>query len=133
MDETFALTVLPETYSVCRLDPQAPTPKWAQSAAFCSITRTAAEVSIVCPERIVPSDVAAYRGWRVFAVQGPLDPELIGVLARLTSTLAAASVSVFAISTFDSDYLLIPGADLERAVEALRRAGHSVIVDAARV
>jgi hypothetical protein len=127
MDHKLALTLLAERYSVCRLDPRATTPRWAQAnGSFCSITRTATELSIVCSDRLVPSDVTAYRGWRLFAVQGPLDPNLIGVLARLTSTLAAAGVSVFAVSTFDTDYLLVHEADTQRAAEALRSAGHRV-------
>lgn len=131
MKEKLSLTLLAERYSVCRLDPQSPTPVWAQSdPAFCAITRTPAELSIVCPERVVPSDVAAYHGWRALVVHGPLNPTLIGVLAGLTTTLASAAVSVFAISTYDTDYLLVRERDAPQAVDALRRANYMVTIDA---
>jgi uncharacterized protein len=130
VSEKFALALLSECYAVCRLEPHEPTPAWVQSdTAFCSITRTSAEVSIVCPERIVPAGVAAYQGWRVLAVQGPLNPNLIGVLAGLTGTLAAAGVSVFAISTYDTDYLLVREGEAQQAVRALRRADYTVTGD----
>ncbi len=79
---------------------------------------------MVCPERAVPAGVDAERGWRCLRVRGPLAFELTGVLASLASPLAAAGVPIFALSTFDTDYLLIPGARLETAVDVLRTAGH---------
>ena len=79
---------------------------------------------MVCPERRVPEGVRRQGGWRCLAVRGPLPFELTGVLASLASPLAAAAVPIFAVSTFDTDYLLIPGDDLEAAVAALDAAGH---------
>lgn len=121
------LTVLPETLAICRLDPGAAVPAWALSAGgFVSITRTGDELSVVCPEASIPQDVIASRGWRCLRVAGPLDFSLVGVLAALASPLAAAGVSIFAISTYDTDYLLAREADLPGAVEALTAAGHAV-------
>jgi GNAT superfamily N-acetyltransferase len=119
------LDVLPGTIAIVQLDARAPTPAWAQGA-FASVTRTAGELSIVCDETSVPGEARAERGWRVLRVAGPLDFALTGVLASLTAPLAAATVSIFAVSTFDTDYILVRADALDRALEALRGAGHEV-------
>lgn len=121
------IKVLPEVISVCRLASAAEVPGWAKDGIFISITRTEDELSIVCPESEVPDDVQAERGWRMLQIQGPLDFGLIGVLASITAPLAGAGVSIFAISTYDTDYVLIKGGDLARAVQALEAAGHTLI------
>jgi uncharacterized protein len=113
-------------YCICRLGPDEPTPAWTALVSFCSLTRTGEELSIVCNQEAVPPDVRAERNWRLLGVQGPLDLSMIGVLAGLTTTLATAGVSIFAISTFDTDYLLLRDDDLHRALEALREAGYAV-------
>ena len=121
-----ALRVLPGLYAICRLPPAAPVPDWATGAAFVSVTRTAAELSVVCPAKDVPAEVRQEGGWRVLEAVGPFDFNLTGVLNSLTTPLAEAEVPLFAVSTFDTDYLLVRDADLSRAVEALRGAGHTV-------
>ena len=118
------LKVLDGRFAICRLDPGAPFPAWAFSGPFVSITRTADELSVVCPEEAVPEGVQCERGWRCLVVSGTLDFALVGVLASLLVPLANAGVSVFAISTFDTDFLLVKQSDVERAAEALLRAGH---------
>ncbi|MHC5114160.1 MAG: ACT domain-containing protein [Planctomycetota bacterium] len=122
------LTVLPGRYAVCRLEAAAPRPAWADDAtsAFASVTRTADELSIVCDERVVPDGTPAQRGWRCLAVAGPLAFEEVGILAGLSGALADAGVSLFAVSTFDTDYLLIREPDVAAAVGALETAGHDV-------
>jgi hypothetical protein len=120
------LGVLPALFAVCRLGPEEPVPQWATAGDFSSFSRTADELSIVCREDVVPAGVRCQRGWRCLRVAGPLDFALVGVLASLLVPLAAAGISVFAVSTFDTDYLLIPDADLPRATEALQRAGHTI-------
>jgi hypothetical protein len=118
------LKVLDGKFAICRLDPDAPLPAWVGSGPFVSITRTADELSVVCPEEAVPEGVQCERGWRCLVVSGTLDFALVGVLASLLVPLANAGVSVFAISTFDTDFLLVKQSDVERAAEALLRAGH---------
>ena len=81
---------------------------------------------MVCPESVVPEGVRKQGGWRCFKVRGPLAFELTGVLASLASPLAAAGVPIFALSTFDTDYLLVPGNELAEALDALGAAGHRV-------
>jgi hypothetical protein len=120
------LSLLPETLAVCRLAPDADVPPWAWTGEPASVTRTRDELSIVCRADAVPRDVRAERGWRCLKVQGPLDFALTGILAALTAPLAAAEIALFAVSTYDTDYLLVKAETLDRAVEALRGAGHRV-------
>jgi hypothetical protein len=121
------LLVLGDTFAVCRLGAAAPVPAWSAAGDFLSITRTAEELSVVCPERAVPEGAQCERGWRCLRVAGTVPFTAVGTLASLAGPLAEAGVSLFAVSTFDTDYLLVKGDELERAVGALRRAGHDVL------
>jgi len=120
-----ALSLLAERLAVCRLEPGAPLPAWA-GGALTAFTRTPDELSVVCAEAGVPAGVQMEGGWRALKVAGPLDFGLTGILAALAGPLAAAGVSIFAISTYDTDYVLIKETALERAVAVLRAAGHPV-------
>ena len=120
------LHTLDELYAIVRLHPDAGVPDWATRGRFWSVTRSDAELSIVCNEEDVPPDASAERGWCALEVAGPLDFSLTGVVASLVSPLADAAVSIFVLSTFDTDYLLVREPDLARAVDALRAAGHRV-------
>jgi hypothetical protein len=122
------LTLVPVegTYSICRLGPDAPWPTWAAGGRFVSVTRTADEVSVVCEQGAVPAGVRCEPGWRCLRVAGTLPFSAVGVVAGLASPLAAAGVSVFVVSTFDTDFLLVQDGDLDRAVLALRQHGHTV-------
>jgi len=120
------LTVLPETLAICRLSVDEAVPDWAMLGEFVSITHTNDELSIVCAAENVPADVKADRGWRALKVAGPLDLALTGILASLTEPLAKAQINLFAISTFDTDYLLVKGHNLAGACDVLRRAGQHV-------
>lgn len=125
---TRALRLLPGRYAVCRLAPDAPLPAWVfhTEAAVYSLTRTPDELSVVCAEDDVPPSVErCERGWRMLLVKGPIAFEEIGVLAALVTPLAEAQVSVFAISTYDTDALMVRESQLDRALEALGRA-HAV-------
>ena len=120
------LSILPGRLAVCRLAPSEAAPAWAAGADFFSITRTPEELSVVCLEAQVPDGVRAEKGWRGLRVEGPLDFALIGILAGLAGALAQAGISLFALSTFDTDYLLVREPDLPEAVKALERAGYVV-------
>lgn len=121
------LVLLPGRYAVCRLDSSADVPAWAAGCDFVSLTKTPRETSIVCPEGRVPADVRSERGFRVLKVRGPLDFSLTGVLASLAGPLAEEDISVFAMSTFDTDYILVREDTLAGAVEILVRRGHRII------
>jgi hypothetical protein len=116
------IRVLPQRCAVSRLAPDAPIPEWARGA-FVSVTRTAAELSVVCDEAGVPADVAAQRGWRALEVEGPIPFETTGVAAAIASPLAEAKISVFMVATFDTDYVLVKAESLDDALAALKRAG----------
>ncbi len=121
------LSLLIGRMSVCRLDPTAEIPDWAITDDFFSITRTTDELSVVCPEDAVPEDVRCEGGWRVLKLEGPFEFSEIGVLASLTAPLAEAGISLFAVSTYDTDYVLVKEEQLESAVAALRGRGHEVL------
>ena len=116
------LLLLSGSYAVCRLPADAALPAWA-AGDLVSLIRTADELTVVCPEGAVPKAVRCERGWTALRVAGVLDFSLVGVLASLLGPLAEAGVSVFALSTFDTDYLLVRGQDLADAAVALRAAG----------
>ena len=121
------LRLLPDSLTVCRLPAHFPWPAPSGTGFYCA-TRTGAELSIVCAADEVPvgADVVAEPNWRALEVVGPLDFSLVGVLASLTSPLAEASVSIFAISTYDTDYVLVRADALPRAIESLLAAGHKL-------
>jgi hypothetical protein len=122
---TLTLKVLPGQLAVCRLGPDAPVPLWA-AGPVTSITRTEEELSVVCAEEAVPPDVRAERGFHCLSVVGPLDFSGVGILASLALPLADAGVSVFVVSTFDTDLLLVRKTLLSTAVAVLRAAGHRI-------
>ena len=121
---SLTLSLLSGSFGICRLEPEATIPDWANAGDFMSITRTSDELSIVCAGANVPEGVKADCGWRCFKVEGPLDLSLTGVLASLVSPLAEARINIFAISTFDTDYLLVKEEKISRATEVLIRSGH---------
>lgn len=120
------LRILEDRFAICRLDADSEVPAWANSRIFLAVTRTTDELSIVCPEEDVPCEVRCHRNWRCIKVAGPLDFEQIGILHSLVEPLARAAISVFALSTYDTDYLLVQDKSLARAGRVLRRHGHNL-------
>lgn len=124
------LELLEGRYAVCRLDRAAPGPAaHLEMAGFFSVTRTDNELSVICEEHQAPAagpGCRAETGFRLLRVAGPLPFDAVGILASLSAALAAAKVSLLAISTYDTDYLLVRQADLETALAALRLAGHEM-------
>jgi hypothetical protein len=120
------LSLLPGRFAILRLASKAPLPNWVTQGAFYSVTRTSDELSIVAEESSVPAGTQSESGWRILKVQGPFVLSEVGVLASLAAPLAAAQVSMFVVSTFDTDYLLVTQEQLASAITALDRAGHSI-------
>ena len=118
--------VFSELFAVCKLDHNAPIPAWASAGTLFSITRTADELSIVCPQSLIPDVIRCERDWRCLRVAGTMEFSMIGVVASLSQPLADAGIGIFVTSTFDTNYLLVKENDLEKAVVALRAAGHAV-------
>jgi hypothetical protein len=114
------LILLPELLTICRLPKDEPLPRWALAGDFYAVCRNEDELSIVCPQSQPPAGIEADRDWRALKVRGPLGLSETGVIAALSTPLAAAGVPLFVISTFETDYLLVKAVDLSRAVAALR-------------
>ncbi len=122
-----ALSLLPGTFTIHRLSPAAPVPENLYRSRFFSITQSGDELSIVCESTTKINSEKQESGWSCLRVEGVLDFGLTGILADLSGTLAEAGISLFAVSTYDTDYLLVKHETLEDATAALRRAGHTVI------
>jgi hypothetical protein len=120
------LELLPGRLAICRLDPKAEVPRWADKGNFTTITRTKEEISVVCPEANIPRGTKCETGRRAFRISGTVDFALIGIIASLANPLAQAGVSIFVISTYDTDYLLVAEDTLDKATGALEAAGHRV-------
>ena len=121
------LTWIPGEFAVCRLASGAPLPAWASlEGAFQSVTRTSAELSIICAAYHVPASVECTRGWRLARVDGTFPHDATGVLASVVVPLGHAGISVLACATFDTDYILVRETQLSEATGALLAAGHSV-------
>jgi hypothetical protein len=122
------LEVLNDHLAICRSDKEEALPRWAKAppGEFFSVTRTRDELSIVIANARAPREAKCERDWRLLMVKGPLDFNLVGIIAGLSGTLADAGVSIFALSTYDTDYILVKQPDLDRALAALRQAGYPV-------
>lgn len=125
-DDPLRLQTLKERLAVCRIEPRAEFPGWVWGASFFSLTRTAEELSIVCPEQCVPAGVACEGGWRALKLEGPFDFGEVGVMVSVAEPLAEAGISIFTISTYDTDYVLVKEEQLERAASTLRERGHRI-------
>lgn len=124
--QNLVISLLPGEFAVCRLAPEAGVPDWVGGSLF-TVMRTAEELAIVCEASRVPAAVQQAPGWRALKLHGPFDFGLTGVLASVLNPLAAAQVSIFALSTYDTDYVLVPHGQVEPAMVALRVAGHTVL------
>ena len=113
--------------AIARLEAGSAVPAWALAGGFFSITRTPDELSVVTEHTRIPSGVPADGGWCALKVEGPLPLSAVGVLHSITGPLARAGISIFAVSTHDTDYLLVKAEAMERAVQALSAAGHTVV------
>ena len=120
------MSLLFESYGVCRLEAKATIPSWAFEGSFFSVVKTHDEVSVVCEEKAIPIDVTCERNWRILKIEGPLDFGLVGILADLSSVLAAVEVSIFAISTYDTDYILLKDDRLMVGMTALEKSGYTI-------
>ena len=126
MTNKLKLEVIPVELAVVQLDPTADIPAWASAGDLYSVTRTPDELSVVCRQELLPDELPAQRGFRALKVQGPLEFSAVGILESLARPLAAAGLSIFVISTYSTDYLLVPSADLPGACATLVAAGHTV-------
>ena len=127
MPSTFTLRLLPDTLAVCRLDAGAAMPWWATVAPFFSVTRTPDELSIICAASRVPLGTQATYDWRALQVHGQFHHGLSGLMDAIAKPLGHAGISILAVATFDTHYVLVRGAQLDAAMGALHEAGHRVL------
>ena len=121
------IDVRPDRYAVARWSAGAPVPPGVlEASGLVSVSRTEDELSVVCLESAMPAAEQRADGWRALTARGPLEFTLTGIMAALSGALAGAGVSLFAVSTYDTDHVLVKETDLDRAVAALREAGHEV-------
>lgn len=127
MKHKLTFEILPTTLGVCKLSACQAVPLWACQGEFFSVTKTTEELSVVCSEVAIPDEVLCERGWRALKIAGILDFSLVGILAVVSGGLANAGVSIFAISTYNTDYILVRDNDLETAVQALAGEGYTIL------
>ena len=122
------IIVFNKKYAVYQQNPDNKLPNLANGDGFWTITYTREEISVVCEEEWVPAGVKVEPGWRLMKVKGPLDFSQVGVLSAIAAPLAQVGISVFTISTYDTDYILVKDGVLKQAIKSLLRAGHHVEV-----
>jgi len=120
------LSLLKDKYGICTLPNNAPIPDWALTQSLASITRTEKELTIVCRREILPSQYQSDLNWRCFKIDGSFDLNQIGVISSISSPLADAGISIYVISTYDTDYFLIQEQDLEKTISVLSSSGHAI-------
>ena len=120
---------LPGAYAIVRMDPEATVPEWATKGVFSSVTRTADELSIVCPADNLPASLSSECHWMCFKLEGPFPFSQTGVLLSFIEPLSSNGVPIFAISTYDTDYVLVQEEFMGGAQQALGTAGHALISD----
>jgi hypothetical protein len=120
------LQLLDDSYAVCRMEPGQEVSLPRDASSMFSLTRTPAELSLVCAEQLAPEGAVVEAGWSAMVVEGPLDFSLTGILASIADPLAEAEISIFALSTYDTDYVLIKSDQCDAALRILEAAGHTV-------
>ena len=119
--EKLTLSILPEKLGICHFEKNSQIPDWAKDISFCSITRTSDELSIVCPQDKIPGGVLFEKDWRVFKVEGLLDMYSVGIIAFLSKPLADEGISIFNISTYKTNYILVEEKNLAKAKDILSK------------
>lgn len=118
---------LPGRYAICRLPADSAAPDWSGGEIFSSVTRTPDELSIVVLQDAVPPGVPADRNWAAFRIVGPLSLDETGIASSVTSLVAELKVPVFVVSTYDTDYFLVPAGREEDVFRAMRAIGHTIL------
>ena len=118
-EQKLTLKLLKDTYGVCRLEKGSSIPSWAFDGEFYSITKTDDELSIVCLQKNIPDNIKCEHNWRILKIQGPLDFSLIGILSKISSIMAENKISIFAVSTYDTDYILVKEEKIDLAISIL--------------
>lgn len=115
------LSLMTEKLGICALGQSSPIPEWLSGSEFFTVTRTPDELSIVCPQDNIPGNVMAEKDWRAFKLESVLDISSVGIVASLADPLAAAGISIFYISTYKTNYLLVEEKSLDKTIEILSK------------
>jgi len=116
----FVLSVLPEKLGICHLLKTAPVPDWALGGSFSSLTKTEKEMSIICPQELIPDGVLFEKNWRAIRLDTVLDVfASVGIIATLIEPLAKAGISILNVSTYETNYILVEEGSLSKAIEVL--------------
>lgn len=113
-------------YAVCRLNPDQKIPEWSLNGEFFSISKTDDELSVVCDNDLVPSGVKCEMNWRIMKIEGPLNFSMKGVLYNISKVLYEKDISIFVVSTYDTDYILVKDYYLKKAIKVLKNAGYQI-------
>jgi uncharacterized protein len=125
--DSLTLHLLPGNFVICRLSPSSSLPSWAFTGPFISITKTNDELSIITLDHVhLPNDIQCERHWRCFKLQGPFPFDVTGVLCSILNPLGNADIAILAVSTFDTDYVMIKDKHVLLAVDVLKQNGHVV-------
>ena len=127
-EKILTLKLLKETFAVSRLNKNEVIPDWINTSDFYSITKTEDELSIVCSQESVPKDIKHEDDFKALKIEGPLDFSLIGILSKISTILAKSKISIFAISTYDTDYILVKNTDIPRTIEVLSNENYEILI-----
>ena len=118
------LKKLPQDFTVCKVEELG---DLTQYGTFCFVGRTDEELSLVCETEKAPAQTLAREdGWKAFRIEGVLDFSLVGILSKISAMLAEAKIGIFAVSTFNTDYILVKEERFQKAAEELERAGYTL-------
>lgn len=120
------MSIMEGSFGICRFEPDIPIPEWVFKGSFVSVTKTFDELSVVCPLGFIPDGVMCEKDWKALKAEGPLEFSLTGILASISTILAQSGISIFAVSTYDTDYVFVKEKDLGGAVEALKKGSFEI-------
>jgi uncharacterized protein len=124
------LIILKNTFAIYRFNPDVEVPGWVSGSAFFSVTKSPDELSVVCEQRENNTGATAVSGdWKAMKIAGPLDLSLVGIIAEVSRILKESNISIFSISTYETDYVLIKSRDINKAIESLKTNGHQIVYE----
>ena len=126
-ERALTMKLMKGLYGVCRLNRDEAIPEWVFQSSFYSITKTLDELSVVCSQDNIPDEIKCEKDWRILRVEGPLDFSLIGILSSISTTLANKGISIFVISTYDTDYIFVKDKKVDMAIDALLAEKYEII------
>ncbi|MEF9933979.1 MAG: ACT domain-containing protein [Clostridium sp.] len=126
------INLLKDQYSICKINPNKEIPPWSVKGDFYSISRSEEELSIVCAQSLIPTnnidEIICDKNWSLLKIEGILDFSLVGILSKISTILATNKISIFAISTYNTDYILVKSSQIDTAIGCLENSGYKIII-----